>query len=96
MPSIDQRIDRDRAIVLQTNSAEQRDFRGINSDKEGAGENPEQSKSTIGGAGEIVGQPKDDLGLSEKDILGPEPINSYRNELDGPLWRRRRKKGRSR
>tara|TARA_R110000868_G_scaffold410177_1_gene697456 strand:+ start:213 stop:1235 length:1023 start_codon:yes stop_codon:yes gene_type:complete len=93
---IDYEQDRDRAIVLQTNSAEQRDFRGINSDKEGAGENPEQSKSTIGGAGEIVGQPKDDLGLSEKDILGPEPINSYRNELDGPLWRRRRKKGRSR
>jgi len=88
--------DRDRAIILQTNSTEQRDFRGISSDKEGAGENSKQPKSTIGGAGEVVGQPKNHLGLSEKDILIPEPFNNYRNELDGPLWRRRRKKGRSR
>jgi len=87
---------RDRAIVLQTNAAEQGDVRGINSAKEGAGENQEQPKSTIGGAGEVIGQPKDNLGLSEKDILGPEPISNYRNELDGALWRRRRKKGRNR
>jgi len=93
---IDYEQDRDCAIVLQTNSAEQRDLRGISRDKERTGENPEQPKSTIGGAGEVIGQPKDNLGLSEKDILGPEPINNYRNELDGPLWRRRRKKGRNR
>lgn len=93
---IDYEQDRDRAIVLQTNSAEQKDFRGIIADKEGTGENPEQPKSTIGGAGEVIGQPKDHLGLSEKDVLGQEPFNSYRNELDGPLWRRQRKKGRNR
>lgn len=87
---------RDRAVILQTNAAEQRDFRGIISNKEGAGKNPKQPKSTIGGSGEIVGQPKDHLGLSEKDIISPEPFNNYRDELDGPLWRRRRKKGRSR
>ncbi|MBD0851903.1 relaxase/mobilization nuclease domain-containing protein [Maribacter arenosus] len=87
---------RDRAVILQTNSAEQRDFRGIVADKEGAGENAEQPKNTIGGAGKIIDQPTDHLGLSEKDILSPEPFNNYRNELDGPLWRRRRKKGRSR
>lgn len=86
---------RDRAVILQTNSAEQRDFGGIIADKEGAGKNPKQPKSTIGGTGEIVGQPKDHLGLCEKDIISPEPFNNYRDELDGPLWRRRRKKGRS-
>jgi len=93
---IDYEQDRDRAVILQTNSAEQKDFRGIIADKEGTGENPEQPKSTIGGAGEVIGQPKDHLGLSEKDVLGQEPFNSYRNELDGPLWRRQRKKGRNR
>ncbi len=87
---------RDRAVILQTNAAEQGDFRGIGTDKEGAGENTKQSKSTIGRAGEIVGQPTHHLGLSEKDCLGPEPFNNYRDELDSPLWRRRRKKGRSR
>ncbi|PCE64950.1 relaxase/mobilization nuclease domain-containing protein [Sediminicola luteus] len=87
---------RDRAIVLQTNATEQGDFRGIDAGKEGPGENQKQSKSIIGRAGEVIGQPTDHLGLSEKDILGPEPFNNYKNELDGPLWRRRRKKGRSR
>ncbi|MFX0558092.1 relaxase/mobilization nuclease domain-containing protein [Maribacter sp. CXY002] len=87
---------RDSAVILQTNAAEQGDFRGIDAGKEGPGENTKQSKSTIGRAGKIVGQPTDYLGLSEKDILSPEAFNTYRNELDGPLWRRRRKKGRSR
>ena len=93
---IDYEQDRDRTIVLQINAAEQRDFRAIIADKERAGENQKQSKSTIGGAGEIVDQPKDHLGISEKDVLGQEPFNNYKNELDGPLWRRRRRKGRSR
>tara|TARA_R110002051_G_scaffold226503_3_gene289163 strand:- start:1572 stop:2594 length:1023 start_codon:yes stop_codon:yes gene_type:complete len=87
---------RDRAVILQTNSAEQRDFKGIGADKEGAGENSEQSKNTIGRAGEVIVQPTDHLGLSEKDILSPEPFNNYKNEMHGPLWRRRRKKGRIR
>jgi len=93
---IDYEQDRDRAVILQTNSAEQRDFRGISRSKEGAGENPGQPKGTIGGAGEVIGQPKDNLGLSEKDVLGQEPFNTFKNELDGPFWRRRRKKGRNR
>lgn len=93
---IDYEQDRDRAIVLQTNAAEQRDFRGIIADKNRAGENQEQPKSTIGRAGEIIDKPKENLGLSEKDILGPDPFNNYKNELDSALWRRRRRKGRSR
>lgn len=93
---IDYEQDRDRAIVLQTNATEQRDFGGIIADKNRAGENQEQPKSTIGGAGEIIDKPKENLGLSEKDILGPDPFNNYKNELDSALWRRRRRKGRSR
>ena len=93
---IDYEQNRDRAVILQTNAAEQGDFRGIITAKERAGENPKQSKSTIGRAGEIVIQPADHLGLSEKDVLGQEPFNNYKNELDGPLWRKRRKKGRKR
>lgn len=93
---IDYEQNRDRAVILQTNAAEQGDFRGIITAKERAGENPKQSKSTIGRAGEVIGQSKDYLGFSEKDVLGQEPFNNYKNELDGPLWRRRRKKGRKR
>lgn len=96
MKQIDYEQIRDRAIILQTNSAEQGDLRGIIGDKERAGKNPKQSKSTIGRAGKIVDQPTHHLGLSKKDVLGQESFNNYRNELDGPLWRRRRKKGRSR
>ena len=93
---IDYEQDRDRAIVLQTNATEQRDFGGIVPDKKRAGENPKQPKDTIRRAGEIVGQPKNHLGISKKDVLGQNPFNNYKNELDSALWRRRRRKGRSR
>lgn len=93
---IDYEQDRDRAIVLQTNSAEQRDLRRTIPIEGGIGESSKQPKGTIGRSGEIIGQPKDHLGISEKVNLGPEPFNTYKNELDGLLWRRRRKKGRSR
>jgi len=77
--NIDYEQDRDRSAILQTNSAKQ----GANRKTQLIGTGSEKS----------VGQPKDYLEATQKGFWNLEPYNSFKNELDDSLQKKRKRKG---
>lgn len=91
--SIDYEQVRDRTIIFQTNTAEQRNVREAFVTREAIQDDTGNSRVVGSRPEKFISKSKHYLEPNQKDDRGLEGYNSFKNELDDGLWKKRRRKG---
>lgn len=94
--TIDYEQDRDRSVVLEANTTATAATGTTIKNSSGTNTNSPRPKGSFGISRETFKKPTHYLGISETEVIDESSYNSFKIELDGPLWGRRRKKRRSR